>query len=168
MIFPYKFSSEANLFYIGKTPDSRFFNSLGDWEKFKLAGTFDFRNYSIQYCMRDVEITSGFLCVLKQLLKSLKINFESTYSAPSLSLKIFNKNFNENRVSFRHNFLLEKFIRPSYYGGRCEVYGNPIKEEYIFHSDFSGMYGQCMKQKFVYGAYKINNKVSEINKPGFY
>jgi hypothetical protein len=32
----------------------------------------------------------------------------------------------------------DNLIRPAYYGGRCEVFGNPIKGDFVFHYDFSG------------------------------
>jgi hypothetical protein len=129
---------------------------------------FDFKKYTIEYCTRDVKITLLFIKILKKMLKDLNININNTYSAPSLSLKIFIKKFNNDKLAFRHNFLLDKFTRSAYYGGVCLVYGNPRKNEKIFHYDFSGMYGQCMREKFVFGDYKINANPTEINKPGYY
>jgi hypothetical protein len=129
---------------------------------------FDFREYSIKYCTRDVEITKKFIKILHDLVKDFRINFNKVFSAPSLSLKIFIKKFNKNRVSFRHNFLSDKLIRSAYFGGRCEVYGNPKEGENLVHFDFSGMYAQCMKQNFPFGKYYINNSCKKIDRPGFY
>ena len=42
-------------------------------------------------------------------------------------------------------------MRKSYFGGRCEVFGNPFKNEKTHYFDFSGMYEQCMLQKFPIG-----------------
>jgi hypothetical protein len=57
--FPYKFSKKENLNYIGKIPDSCYFNSLEDFEIFKIynKNIFNFRLYSIEYCKRDVRAT---------------------------------------------------------------------------------------------------------------
>jgi hypothetical protein len=168
--FPYKFSKKENLNYIGKTPDSCYFNSLEDFEIFKIynKNIFNFRLYSIEYCKRDVEIVSFFIKSLYDILKDLKVDIKKTYSAPSLSLKIFKENFNNKNIKLTNNVILDKYVRNSYYGGRCEVYGNPYDNEYIFHFDFSGMYSQCMKEKFCFGKYKINTNSKKIDKPGYY
>jgi hypothetical protein len=129
---------------------------------------FNFKEYSLLYCERDVLITIKFVKILKELIKKFNINIDKVYSAPSLSLKIFIKKFNNDKIKFRHNFLLDKFIRKAYFGGRCEIYGNPKPNEYIYHFDFPGMYGLTMLQKFPYGKYKIHSNVTKIDKPGFY
>jgi len=169
MIFPYLFSTKKNLFYIGSVPDKSFFNTEEDWIIFNKKNNFlDFKEYSISYCNRDVLITSKFVKIIFNLIINLKINKNTVYSAPSLSFKIFLKNFNSLNVSFKYNERLDRLIRMAYYGGRCEVYGNPYANEYIFHFDFSGMYGQCMAEKFPYGKWKIIHNVDIMDKPGFY
>jgi hypothetical protein len=45
----------------------------------------------------------------------------------------------------------DEYIRQSYYGGRCEIFGNPIENDVIHHFDYSGMYGQCMLEKYPHG-----------------
>lgn len=166
--FPYKFASLDNLNYKGHLPDISFFNTPNDWKNLSHLKYFDFKKYSIEYCTRDVIITADFIKIIKNILNEFNIKFENIYSAPSLSLKIFIKKFNNNKISFRHNFLLDKIIRPGYYGGKCEVYANPNENDFIFHFDFSGMYAQCMKQKFPFGKYKIETQCKNIDKPGFY
>lgn len=64
--------------------------------------------------------------------------------------------------------MLDNLVRPAYYGGRCEVYGNPYEDEKIFHFDFSGMYGLCMQEKFPHGKYKIIENDFNLEIPGFY
>jgi hypothetical protein len=53
----------------------------------------------------------------------------------------------------------DNLIRPAYYGGRCEVFGNPIKGDFIFHYDFSGMYTNRLKESFPYGDFTILDKI---------
>ena len=170
MIFPYKFSNLNNLYYIGESPKSLFFNKEEDYEKFiaNNKNFFNFKEYSIKYCSRDVLITSSFMSNIQKIVKSFDINIKKIYSAPSLSLKIFDKKYNNNKVSIKYNTFLDDQIRDSYFGGRCEVYGNPYEEEKIYHFDFSGMYGSCMKEKFCFGKYKINKECIKVEKPGFY
>jgi len=170
MIFPYKFSKKENLNYIGKAPESFYFNSEQDYETFKIHnnGNFNFKEYSIEYCKRDVEIVSLFVNLLSSMLNDINIDLKKSYSAPSLSLKIFNERFNIKKIKLSNSNLIDSQIRQSYFGGRCEVYGNPYDDENIYHFDFSGMYGKCMKEKFCFGKYYINTDCKIIKKPGYY
>jgi hypothetical protein len=105
---------------------------------------------------------------IKDIIKEFDIDITKIYSGPSLALKIFIKKFNKNKISFSHSEFYDKIVRHAYYGGRCEVYGNPYENDYIFHYDFSGMYAQCMKEKIGFGNYIIKTENFDINKPGFY
>ena len=169
MPFPYKFSNKNNLNYIGDVPNCSYFNNVEEFENFtKNVKIFDFKKYSIDYCMRDVIITSLFIDKIAKIINEFGINLKEVYSAPSLSLKIFEKKFNKDRIKISKNYKIDNQIRNSYFGGRCEIYGNPYNYEHIYHYDFSGMYGQCMLEKFPFGTFKINNSNKDINKAGFY
>ena len=166
--FPYKFSSLDNLNYIGYI-EEKYFNNYNDFDNFsKNNSILNFREYSIKYCTNDVKITKLFIEKINDIVKFFDIDINKIYSAPSLSLKIFDKKFNKNRIKLNTKEDFDSYIRPSYYGGRCEIYGNPKKGEHIFHFDFSGMYGQCMLEKFCYGSYKIINNPIDFSIPGFY
>ncbi len=168
--FPHLFSKKENLFYIGTLPSLDYFNNEQDYYKFietdELA--FNFKEYVIKYCKNDIHITSNFISKVKEILKKYTINLDDIYSAPSLSLKIFTKKYNNNKISFNLKNHKKDLIRHSYFGGRCEVYGNPQKDDYIFHYDFTGMYAQCMKESFPYGESYILDNPSDFSKPGFY
>ena len=166
LIFPYKFSSIENIFYIGKKPCEEYFNSKEDYKNIKV-NNFNFMKYSISYCKRDALITKKFMEILRDIVKKLDIDIEKANSAPSLSLKIFNSKFNKSRISLKIPSSLDSIIRKSYFGGRCEVFGNPVEGEYIYHYDFSGMYAQCMMEKFPFGKYSVEY-TDKINGVGFY
>ena len=169
MIFPYKFSSKSNLFYVGDSPGVEFFNNYKDYINFSEKNKkFDFKKYSIDYCINDVKITSLFVLKLYDIVKGYKIDINKCFSAPSLSFKIFNKNYNNNKLSFNIKNSYDIFIRKSYLGGRCEVYGNPFDNDYIFQYDFSGMYAQCMKEKFPFGKMYMIHDNFDLSVPGFY
>lgn len=167
--FPYKFVSEKNLYYKGKIPDKIYFNKEEDHAyMLKNYDYFSMQEYSTIYCMRDVEITKKFLEILSNILKIFKIKLDTTFSAPSLAFKIFQKKFNKNKIKLTHNSLIDNFARKSYFGGRCEVYGNPSEGDFIFHYDFTGMYAQCMMEKFPIGKYELVYKPKKIEKCGIY
>lgn len=156
-IFPYDFVSIKTLYYIGNYPEKKYFNpSISDIEYNyykKKKKIFDLKKEAIMYCENDVKITLHMLKSLREILlekKYLKI-FEKSLSAPSLSYKIFFKFWNNFKIKKKILKEEDLYIRNSYYGGRCEVFGNPNEWEIVHYFDFSGMYEQCMRQKFPIG-----------------
>jgi len=172
-IFPYKFVKEDNLTYIGKIPDINFFNESVTKEQYysflKDSKLFDLKNKTIEYCTNDVKLTLELLTkVLKVMdLKYISL-FKKSYSLPSLSYKIFFKYWNSFKI--KKNILKEEdiYIRNSYYGGRCEVFGNCSDNGFTHYFDFSGMYEQCMRQKFPVGEGFFKNSDLNYEKIGFH
>lgn len=171
---PFLFINEKTLFYSGDVLSEKFFKTNNEYKLFlefvfkHSLTNFNLLDYVSKRNEQKIEISIKFLNELNIVINYFKFNINAVYSTPSLALKIFNKIFNKNRVSLRSNFLIQKFIRSSYYGGRCEVYGNPYPKEFIFHFDFAGMYGLCMLSKFAYGKYEFSNQIKNFEKPGFY
>jgi hypothetical protein len=87
---------------------------------------------------------------------------------PGISLKIFENKFNKFKIKIQSNLEDDFLFRSAYFGGRCEVFGNPKKGEKIYHFDFTGMYAQIMLQNFNYGEYRIINKPNNIKANGFH
>jgi hypothetical protein len=115
-----------------------------------------------------VKIIKKFLEKIIPIITSIdKKIINISFSAASLSFKIFKKNFNYFKINTEITMKDENFLRSSYYGGRCEVVGNPENSEIVKYYDYSGMYGQCMSEKFHVGdgEYKIN---CDYNEPGFH
>ena len=172
-IFPYKFVKENNLNYIGNVPDISFFNEDVTKEQYynflKDNEVFDLKNKTIEYCVNDVKLTLELLIKVLEIMDIKYINlFNKSYSLPSLSYKIFFKYWNSFKI--KKNILKEedRYIRNSYYGGRCEVFGNCNDNDFTHYFDFSGMYGQCMKQKFPVGEGSFKNSNLNYEKIGFH
>jgi hypothetical protein len=130
----------------------------------------NFIEYTKEYCLTDVKITKKFLEIINNLCIKEKLDLiqDNIYSAPGLSLKVFLKNYNNLNLKLGYDKLFDAYIRPAYYGGRCEVFGNPTKGKHIYHFDYSGMYGWCLEQKFPMGKYVFKNKNLDVNIPGYY
>ena len=128
----------------------------------------EIKNTIIDYCLRDVLITQKFLLKINDELKNIYPGWWIwCYTISGLALKIFDKNFNK-KIKTSLSIAEDNCIRPAYYGGRCEVFGNPIKGDNIFHFDFSGMYTNRLKEKFPYGDFSIEIEPNDIEKIGFY
>jgi len=122
-----------------------------------------------QYCERDTEIVNQFMVKLSlSLNKYIKDWYINCYSISGIAFSIYKKYFNKFNIKLNLDYESDKCIRNSYYGGRCEVFGNPYDDDYIFHFDFTGMYSNRLKEDF-----PIGNPVKVIkplcsSKPGFY
>lgn len=173
MVFPYKFVNKDNLFYNGETPNMEYFNDENDYNMYikTYGNNFNMMKYTTDYCRNDVLITIKFLKIFSSMLEKydIIITNKKNLSLSSLSLNIFKEKYNQKKISFKMN-KYDHIIRKSFYGGRCEVFGNIDQsiDKFTYHFDFSGMYGMCMKEKFCYGDYRIEYENFDITKPGFY
>jgi hypothetical protein len=93
---------------------------------------------------------------------------DASKSISSLALRIFKTNYNIYKLNTSISVEDDMLIRPAYYGGRCEVFGNAIQGEKIFHFDFTGMYSKIMLESFCFGEMKIIEKVANVSEKGFY
>ena len=172
-IFPYKFVKEDNLNYIGSPPSIDFFNkniSEKDYMNFfKENKLFNLRNKTIEYCINDVKLTLELLNKVLNVMDLRYISlFKKSYSLPSLSYKIFFKYWNIFKIKERLLKEEDIYVRKSYYGGRCEVFGNCKKSDFTHYFDFSGMYEQCMNQKFPIGEGAFKNSNLNYENIGFH
>lgn len=167
--FPHRFVGKERLNYIGEIPSKDYWEK-GDYEKYLTQGerVFDLKKESIEYCMNDVVLTGRVLKNLFAIIDAEDNNIrKKCLSAPSMSFKLFYKRYNKFGIEKRIRLEEEGYVRKSYYGGRCEVFGNPYSGEIVKYFDYSGMYAQCMMELFHVG---FGEFVAPKNfqKPGFY
>jgi hypothetical protein len=169
--FPYKFSDRKNLEYIGVCPNLNYFENENDYNYFKNE-IFNFKKESINYCLNDVyllkNVISNFVDTLNKINKKYIKFINNSYSIPSFSNKIFYNFFNKHKISKKISIELSTYISKSYFGGRCEIFGNMYNDEIIHFFDYSGMYAQCMLEKFPVGEPYFKLEIKKIEKSGFY
>jgi hypothetical protein len=164
--FPHKFVTLDNLNYIGAKPAIYFYENICHKEYSKLPAAFNLKSSASEYCKTDVLITKLVITKIQAALYEL-LNVNNCYSIAAVAYKIFETNFNYKKLKTRLNIRDDEIFRRGYFGGRCEVFGNP--EGYnIYHYDYTGMYTQVMQERFPFGEYKISYNVAEICTPGFY
>lgn len=171
-IFPYKFISESTVTYIGAVPDEKFFNSVDEHHSFCILNKIlDVKKWTIEYCVQDVNIVFS---VLTQILKIVdefsfkKKIIDKTFSFSSISYKIFSNNYDSYAITNIKNTSFEhEYFKNAYYGGRCEVFGNPLNK-IVHYFDFTGMYSQCMMEKFPVGKAVLKKNNLNISDVGFH
>lgn len=172
LIFPHKFASLKKLNYIGPTPAPFYFRDKNAYIYFKKKNKnfFNFKKIILHYCLRDVYIVFKLVKKIFNVCNLLHLNIltEKIYSISAISLFLFKNYFNEKNINLKYIKEIDDIVRLGYYGGRCEVFGNSYHDEKIFHYDFTGMYSQCMEEKFAYGKFKICFKNLDLQQAGFY
>lgn len=169
--FPYAFVNKNNLLYDGEIPLEKYWEN-NDYKlfikTFNKKNNFNLKNIAIDYCLQDIKLTKR---VLNKLFKIIKDEDKSvlnkSLSAPSISHKLYYLKYNNIKIEQNIKTADDIYIRNAYYGGRCEVFGNPLQDEHIKYYDFSGMYAQCMMEFFHSGKGKYEIP-TEIKKVGFY
>lgn len=168
--FPDRFVTEKTIFYKGEVPDPIYWDNFENFKWFMRSEAFffDLEKEATEDCLAGVlmikEMLEGVIGILSKIDANVLKKF---LSAPSMSYYIFLSKFNNKKIIEKLSNKDDIFIRNSYFGGRCEVFGNPRDSEHIKFFDFSGMYGQCMMEKFHIGSgeYVINEN---YDKPGFH
>lgn len=151
--------------------NSSLFNSDDEYRKYCLIVGSETWNdsYIGVYCERDVDITLRFVKIYWKTMSILSIKWPNKhYSASSISVWLFYSKYNTFKIPKYGCGRFEEYIRESYYGGRCEVFGNPYLNDIIHHYDYSGMYAQCMHEKYPYGDPYFCDTCKNVDIPGFY
>jgi hypothetical protein len=120
------------------------------------------------YSLRDSIILKtglqNFFKTLKELNMSSPIN---NYSCSGIAFKYYIQNWNKINLNLKGSH--KRLLKQAYFGGRCEIFGNPKKGEKILHFDFAGMYQNCMLEDLPYGNFKLEiSNDNCIKEPGFY
>jgi len=125
------------------------------------------RDYLRIYTINDVRILKDGLDSFSKNLKELNIPFtKKNHTCSSISFNFYLKCFNKINLNLPSRD--KNIINQAYFGGKCEVYGNPKPNEKILHFDFSGMYNQCMQEILPYGEFLFKDKGLDLSIPGFY
>jgi hypothetical protein len=166
-VFPYKFASISNFDYIGPIPDEKYFNNNNEHTLFcKENSFFNFKIKALEYCFQDIMIVKEVLTNILNIINNYDPKIiKNSFSFSSISYKIFSKKYDTHKVcTIKNNIFEHEYFKNAYYGGRCEVFGNPLSNKIIHYFDFSGMYSQCMMEKFPIGKPSIvKNNLSVYN-----
>jgi hypothetical protein len=132
------FIKHRDLFYCGN-----FQNNTDQNEALFLFSSKRLQNY----CLNSANVIFCFISILTQIfLSEQNLKLTNYLSISSLAFDIFKKKFNYLKVPLKIPVNLDIVLRESFFGGRTEVFAN--SNRLIYHYDFPGMYGLCMREKF--------------------
>lgn len=120
-----------------------------------------------KYCKNDALITKMSIIKFWKIIEDGGLeNNGKILTAAKLSINNF---FSKTRlVQKKIELKYDRLLRPYYFGGRTEVFGNLYENEIALHYDWSGMYAQCMKEKILGGEILECEKITNLDIPGFY
>ncbi len=159
LFFPYEFLEEW-------CPEKKTNLFTGIEEKYH---NMSIEEYLKIYCINDCAILLDGLNNFYKVLTDNKIFYRNDkFTSGSIALAYYIKNW--NKISFNINSEAKTAIRKSYYGGRCEVFGNPLPERKILYFNFKEIYKQCMVESLPYDdfTYLNDKKLLNVKIPGFY
>jgi len=151
------------------TPTESYFYTTDDFNIFIKQN--EHRQVNIKACLiKHCEANSILLYnIIKTFIENIEkldINIlKYSYSISSYSVNYYFSKHNNIQKKINKN--LDNIIRDAYYGGRCEVFGNSLKNEFVYHFDFRGMYSICMKEKLPTKNFHYS-ELSIVSEPGFY
>lgn len=168
--FPYKFICKENLFYVGISPNIDFWNKKDYMNHVSCPSdqVFNFKKEIELVCSDNAKLVK---ILVENLFSIIEKNYPKVFyncrSTAGLSHKIFFTYHNIKNIPQVITKSEEEYIRDSYYGGRCEIFGNLEESEHIKYYDFKGMYAECMLEKFHNGIGCYSNE-TDFTKPGYY
>lgn len=166
-IFPYSILNKNLKEYM--TINKNMFNTQNEYLLFKKEHGININTYCIleKYCKNDALITKKSIIKYWKIIEEMGIkNNGKILTAAKLSIEnYFSKNF---VIKKKIKLKFDRILRPSYFGGRTEVFGNLKNNEIALHHDWTGMYSQCMCEKVLGGEVFESNIIKSLDIPGFY
>jgi len=144
-IFPHNFVNKDRLFYIGDTPDHRYFKNMPVkfYEKIK-KNNWNLKDEALKYLEKDV---MGLLEVMTKfndkIFNLYSLNITKFVTAPKLAVAIFTSKYysNDDKIKMIRG-IVEKDIRSAYFGGNVNVFVNKMNKG--FYYDMNSQYPFAM------------------------
>lgn len=170
--FPHQFVNIDRLFYVGATPDIKFFKKINKEEYTNLfSNNWDLKKELINYLKNDLE---GLLEALQKISSyvydTFSLNITKYLTLPSLSLALFTSNFFPENGD-EHFKVLPKIvsndIREAYYGGISFNKTNHILNAEYY--DVVSQYPYVMKNEMPTGSprFTTDKNIKNYKKVGF-
>ena len=138
--FPYKFSTEDNLFYVGNTPIKSNYEGISQYDYDKLCSdNWSFKQETLKYLELDLLTLYEVLSKAnKQLFLDYDIDMTKSHTISGLALKLFLLKYYKNNIPNISKKSVYTELKQGYYGGITEVY-KPYGKN-LFYYDINSLY----------------------------
>lgn len=138
--FPYKFSTENNLFYIGSIPELKYYEDISKEEyEYIYVNEWSFKDETIKYLSNDLLSLHEILTKAnKQVFLDYNANMSDVSTISGLAMRIFLKDLYKSNIPNINKHSIYKDISEAYYGGITEVYKPQGKDLYYY--DVNSLY----------------------------
>ena len=161
-VFPYKFSTQENLFYIGDTPSKFYYNDISEEDyNILIKDNWDFKEESIKYLKDDL------MCLYQVISKANKqvfldygLDMHDSLTISKLAVNLFLSKYYKDNIPNINKPSIYNDIKEGYYGGITEVY-KPYGEN-LYYYDVNSLYPYvalqdmpglvCSKEEFYTGS----------------
>jgi len=167
-LFPYKFSTQSNLFYVGNTPGIEYYKNIVEdnmdvsrsllckrkdkierlekdclitQEEYKalFKTNWSFEEETKKYLINDLMCLQEVLnSANKELFKTYKVDLLEASTISGLAMKIYLTNYYNNNIPLVNKASLYHEIKLGYYGGITEVY--KPQGENLYYYDVNSLY----------------------------
>nr|YP_009543519.1 DNA polymerase type B [Coniothyrium glycines]AYU74409.1 DNA polymerase type B [Coniothyrium glycines] len=122
--FPYEFSVQDNLFYIGETPNQLYYKDTSEEEyKGLYKQDWSFQKETIKYLENDLNSLYQVISKAnKQVFNDYGVNLTDSITISGLAVRIFLKDFYKENIPGITKASMYNDIKKAYYGGKTEVY----------------------------------------------
>jgi hypothetical protein len=146
-VFPYKFATLDNIFYIGPVPDISYFENMTKQQYIKYCerfnGIWNFQEENLKYLKQDViSLLQILIKFNNEIFEDYSVNITSYNTIASLALGILLSNFFPKASLCVIKGQIEDEIRSAYYGGITHVHSHEIKNG--FYYDINSSYPASM------------------------
>ena len=169
-IFPHNFINKDRLFYIGETPDHKYFKNMpiNLYNSIK-SNHWNLKSESLKYLEKDV---MGLLEVMikfnDKIYNLYSLNITNFVTAPKLAVAIFTSNFYTKPNNLKIKMVrgnVEKDIRSAYFSGNINVLINKMNKG--FYYDMNSQYSYAMLNDMPIGNPSLSTDTELNNYFGF-
>ena len=118
-IFPYKFYTEDHLFYVGSTPDIKFYEDILTQEYNKnYSYNWSFYDETVKYLNKDLHsLYEIMIKANKRIFMDYDVNIVGNITISGLAMRIFLKNYYKDNIPNINKSSIYRDIKQAYYGG---------------------------------------------------
>ena len=169
-LFPYRIMNKDNLYYVGVTPNLKYYDgiSLSEYNDIACCNDWSAKDETLKYLQSDI---LGLLEVVtkrcQQFYDKYSLDITKYRTLPSAIFAAYTSNYYDESYNIKMtNGFIEKDIRSAYFGGNVDVFEHVVPNGAVY-LDMNSQYPYAMLQDMPIGNPIITNETDITNFFGF-